>query len=147
MSNIPRFMLLLLVIASLATPPLQAQALRERLEHAREASRQPALRAPELPPGTRVLHDLAYGPDPRQRFDVYLPASPHNAPVILFVHGGGWANGNKDNPGIVENKAAYWLPKGYVLVSTNYRMRPDTAPLAKGRSRVRSTCGSSQRSA
>ena len=80
-----------------------------------------------------ALRDLAYGDDPRQRYDVYLPAQPQHAPVILFVHGGGWANGNKDNPGVVENKAAYWLPKGYVLVSINYRMRPDTAPIDQGR--------------
>ena len=134
MSNVPRFMLLLLVIASLATPPLQAQALRERLEHAREASRQPALRAPELPPGTRVLHDLAYGPDPRQRFDAYLPGRPlAAAPAIVFVHGGGWANGNKDNPGVIEAKAAKWLPEGVALISTNYRMLPDTAPLEQAR--------------
>ena len=99
MSNFPRFMSLLLIVASLASPPLQAQALRDRLERARETSRQPALRAPELPPGTRVLPDLAYGPDPRQRFDAYLPAQPlHDAAAIVFVHGGGWANGNKDNP-------------------------------------------------
>lgn len=34
---------------------------------------------------------------------------------------------------MVENKAAYWLPKGYILVSTNYRMCPDTAPLDQAR--------------
>ncbi len=115
----------LLACVLLATlPPSSAQTLRERLQQARDASRSPA-----LPAGARVLRDIAYGDDPRQRFDVYLPARPHNAPVILFVHGGGWANGSKDHRGVVENKAAYWLPKGYVLVSTNYRLRPDTAPL------------------
>ena len=111
MSNVPRFMSLLLIVASLAPPPVQAQALRDRVERAREASRQPALRAPELPPGTRVLPDLAYGPDPRQRFDVYLPARPlAAAPAIVFVHGGGWANGNKDAPRAIEGKAGDWLP-------------------------------------
>ncbi|WFC42057.1 alpha/beta hydrolase [Pseudoxanthomonas sp. SE1] len=116
-----------------ALPPLAAQTFRERLQQAREASRQPAARVPSLPEGARALRDIAYGADPRQRFDVYLPAQTRNAPVILFVHGGGWENGNKDNPGVVENKAAYWLPKGYILVSTNYRMRPDTAPLEQAR--------------
>ena len=134
MSNFPRFMSLLLIVASLASPPLQAQALRDRLERARETSRQPALRAPELPPGTRVLPDLAYCPDPRQRFDAYLPAQPlHDAAAIVFVHGGGWANGNKDNPGVIEAKAAKWLPEGVALISTNYRMLPDTAPLEQAR--------------
>ena len=124
----------LLACVLLATlPPLAAQTFRERLQQAREASRQPAARPPALPAGALALRDLAYGDDPRQRFDVYLPAQPQHAPVILFVHGGGWENGNKDNPGVVEHKAAYWLPKGYILVSTNYRMRPDTAPLDQAR--------------
>lgn len=123
----------LLACALLMSSSPAAQTFRERMQQARDASRQPAARAPALPAGARAMRDVAYGSDPRQRFDVYLPAQPHNAPIILFVHGGGWANGNKDNPSVVENKAAYWLPKGYILVSTNYRMRPDTAPLDQAR--------------
>ncbi|MFT3670282.1 MAG: alpha/beta hydrolase [Pseudoxanthomonas sp.] len=123
----------LLACAMFAVLPLAAQTFRERLQEMRDASRQPAARAPTLPAGARAMRDVAYGDDPRQRYDVYLPAQPQRAPVILFVHGGGWANGNKDNPGVVENKAAYWLPKGYVLVSINYRMRPDTAPIDQAR--------------
>ena len=123
----------LLACALFTVLPLAGQTFRERLQEMREASRQPAARAPTLPAGARAMRDVAYGDDPRQRYDVYLPAQPQRAPVILFVHGGGWANGNKDNPGVVENKAAYWLPKGYVLVSINYRMRPDTAPIDQAR--------------
>ena len=123
----------LLACALLAVVPLAAQTFRERLQEMREASRQPAARPPTLPAGARAVRDVSYGNDPRQRYDVYLPAQARNAPVILFVHGGGWANGNKDNPGVVENKAAYWLPRGYVLVSINYRMRPDTAPIDQAR--------------
>ena len=123
----------LLACALFAVLPLAAQTFRERLQEMREASRQPAARPPALPAGARAIRDVSYGNDTRQRYDVYLPAQPQRAPVILFVHGGGWANGNKDNPGVVENKAAYWLPKGYVLVSINYRMRPDTAPIDQAR--------------
>ncbi|TYT26549.1 alpha/beta hydrolase [Luteimonas viscosa] len=113
--------------------PAEAQGFRERLQRAREASLRPAAEPPALPAGARRIADLAYGDDPRQTFDVYLPAQARGAPVLLFVHGGGWAHGNKDNPGNIPDKAGYWLPKGYVLVSTNYRMRPDTAPLDQAR--------------
>lgn len=134
MTPTPLFRTGLLACVLLATlPPLAAQTFRERLQDRREASRQPAARPPTLPAGVCAIRDVAYGDDPRQRFDVYLPAQPKNAPILLFVHGGGWANGNKDNPGVVENKAAYWLPKGYIFISTNYRMRPDTAPLDQAR--------------
>lgn len=82
---------------------------------------------------TRVLRDVAYGNDPRQRFDVYLPSSPRHAPVILMVHGGGWAFGDKASPGVVDGKATYWLAKGYVLISVNYRLLPEAAPLEQAR--------------
>lgn len=146
MNILLRAALLLCVLLTVPTP-LAAQTFRERLEQAREASRQPAAHVPTLPAGARALRDIAYDDDPRQRFDVYLPAQPHAAPIILFVHGGGWVNGNKDNPGVVENKAACWLPKGYILVSTNYRMLPDTAPLNQARDVARALAAVQERAA
>ncbi|MES5813538.1 alpha/beta hydrolase [Pseudoxanthomonas sp. Soil82] len=123
-----------LFVVVLGAGDASAQGWREPLQQARQASREPATQPPNLPTGARVLGDIPYGDDPRQRFDAYLPAQPlRDAPVILLVHGGGWANGNKDNPGLVEGKAGKWLPEGYALVSTNYRMRPDTAPLDQAR--------------
>lgn len=82
-----------------------------------------------LPPGTRVIRDVAYGSDSRQRFDVYAPAQVQHAPVIFMVHGGGWRRGDKAMANVVANKIARWLPRGFIVISTNYRMRPDTAPL------------------
>lgn len=83
--------------------------------------------------GIRVQRDVAYGNDERQRFDVYQPkvAPRVPAPVIFMVHGGGWANGDKDNGSVALNKALRWVPQGVVLVSANYRMLPDTPPLAQ----------------
>lgn len=126
-----RVRLVRVVIASLlllAAAAVSAGNLRERIAARRQAAE--VAQAP-LPPGTRVLRDLAYGDDPRQRFDAYLPAGAHDAPVIVFVHGGAWAIGDKDNPGVVPNKAAYWLPQGYVFVSINYRMLPAADPLVQ----------------
>lgn len=107
-----------------------AQGLRERMERMREASRQE--RPVEVSAGTKAIRNVAYGADPAQRFDVYLPANTRNAPVVFYVHGGGWANGDKTNPG-VENKIAYWLPKGYAVISGNYRMLPAAMPLEQAR--------------
>lgn len=90
-------------------------------------------RASASPESTRVLRDVSYGADPRERFDVYLPAKPREAPVILMAHGGGWRFGDKDSPGVVGAKADYWVARGYVLVSVNYRMQPQAAPLQQAR--------------
>ncbi|MCW5649108.1 MAG: alpha/beta hydrolase [Ramlibacter sp.] len=84
-------------------------------------------------PAVRVLRDVAYGTDARQRFDVYLPAKP-TGPVLFMVHGGAWMIGDKAAPGVVKNKVDYWVKDaGYVLVSANYRMLPKTPPLEQAR--------------
>lgn len=82
-----------------------------------------------LPAGIRVLRDVAYGSDSLQRLDVYAPAHADHAPVIFMVHGGGWQRGDKAMPGVIENKVSRWVTRGFIVISTNYRMRPDTAPL------------------
>ena len=82
---------------------------------------------------TREFHDIPYGPDTLQRFDVYAPADAHDAPVIFIVHGGGWRIGDKAMRRMVENKVSYWVPKGYVFISINYRMLPAADPLEQAR--------------
>lgn len=41
-------------------------------------------------PGVTIAgRDIPYGPDPRQRLDVYAPDPPRpGAPVVLFIYGG-----------------------------------------------------------
>ncbi|HKU98329.1 MAG TPA: alpha/beta hydrolase, partial [Vineibacter sp.] len=63
--------------------------------------------------------------------DVYLPARPRAAPVLLMVHGGGWAIGDKAAASVVTNKIAKWLPEGFIVISVNYRLLPDTHPLTQ----------------
>lgn len=126
--------LMLTVIAGIAALP-QADAQQRRLgrlQQMRDASRQE--RPVSVPAGGTAIRNVAYGTDPAQRFDLYLPSAvgSGNAPVVIYVHGGGWANGDKTNPGVA-NKLAYWLPKGYAVVSTNYRMVPAAAPLEQAR--------------
>ncbi|RDI23314.1 acetyl esterase/lipase [Pseudacidovorax intermedius] len=67
----------------------------------------------------------AYGPDPAQRLDVYLPAQPHGAPILVMVHGGAWMFGRPDAPNVVDAKVAHWVrERGFVFVSVGYRLVP-----------------------
>lgn len=130
------------VAASL--PSDAQQRLRDRLEQRRDASRQE--RPVAVPAGGKAVRNVAYGPDPAQRFDVYLPANAARAPVVFYVHGGGWANGDKTNPGM-QNKLAYWLPKGYAVVSSNYRMVPVADPLEQARDIARAVAANQSHAA
>lgn len=79
-----------------------------------------------LPTDIRRLDDLPYGPDARQRMDVFLPAAPQRAPMLLMVHGGAWMVGDKSMSRVVDAKVAHWVgERGYIVVSINYRMVPD----------------------
>lgn len=65
--------------------------------------------------------DLAYGSQERQKLDVYSPKGARDAPVLLFVHGGSWYNGDKsDYPFLADA----FVDSGYVAVIINYRVAP-----------------------
>ena len=89
---------------------------------------------------SRVLRDVAYGDDPKQRMDVYLPGTTSGngpAPVIFMVHGGGWNSGDKQSSNVVDNKVARWVAKGVVFVSVNNRLLPDADPVDQVRDLAR----------
>lgn len=142
MRLLPASLAAIVVLATLAIPGNAQPRLQRMLEQRREASRQE--RPVALPAGAVAIRNIAYGADPAQRFDVYLPARAANAPVVFYVHGGGWANGDKTNPGI-ENKLAYWLPRGYAVVSSNYRMLPAALPLEQARDIARALASAQRR--
>jgi acetyl esterase/lipase len=76
--------------------------------------------------GVVALRNVAYGPAAAQTIDVYRPqAAGEGRPLILMVHGGAWRIGDKDSRGVVNNKLAHWLPRGFVFVTINYRMLPE----------------------
>lgn len=78
----------------------------------------------------RKLSDVAYGSHEQQRMDVYLPATVRNAPVILMVHGGGWRRGDKKmRTGRSAKLEHYVTDKGYIFISTNYRLAPEVTLL------------------
>jgi len=67
--------------------------------------------------------ELAYGRDPLQRLDVYLPdgAPGKPRPLIVFWHGGRWEFGDKSQYRFV---GAALAELGFVAVVANYRMYP-----------------------
>ncbi len=55
--------------------------------------------------------------------DIYMPDNDNgNRPVFVFVHGGGFAGGNKQQGQIIE-WANYYASRGWVFVSINYRLK------------------------
>lgn len=68
--------------------------------------------------------DLAYGPDERHRLDLYgAPTSP--APVVLFVHGGGFRMGDKAADGWQNGAVGRWAAQqGFLGAVMNYRLAP-----------------------
>lgn len=66
--------------------------------------------------------NLAYGTaHERQVLDVHAPAGAKNLPVVFWIHGGGWQTGDKTS---VQLKPAAFTARGFVFVSTNYRLLP-----------------------
>lgn len=63
---------------------------------------------------------LAYGQDPRQVIDLWLPATA-NPPLVVWVHGGGWRMGDRRNTGM---KPAWAIAAGWAFASVEYRLSP-----------------------
>jgi len=87
--------------------PLQAEAPRE---------------------GVKRTNDVHYGPDERNRLDVYEPAT-HPAqpmPVLVFIHGGGFVRGDKSTPGtpFYDNIGYYFARHGVLAILATYRLAP-----------------------
>lgn len=131
MGTLARFLVAAVLIAAASTCSAQTHWQQWRAAPASRIRRQvdPA----QLPPGITILHDLRYGGRAGETFDVYAPRDAHAAPVIFMVHGGGWQRGDKAAWGVVRNKVAHWLPHGFIVVSVDYPMLPDTPPLQQAR--------------
>jgi acetyl esterase/lipase len=66
--------------------------------------------------------EIAYGPHRLQRLDVYPRPGLKDAPVLVFVHGGGWSFGDKR---AVNALPGYAERHGFLLVSVDYRLTPE----------------------
>jgi arylformamidase len=98
-----------------------------------------ALAAAAGPAGAATAHpDLSYdldgAPDAANRLDLYTPdgARPKDdRPVVVYVHGGAWAVGDKANR--IADKVRLFTGAGDVFASVNYRLSPSSGEAEHGR--------------
>ncbi len=114
----------LTVDAGSTMPPAIAQAIRAAgpvIDPPAAKALYAALLA-DAPRGGAVLRDLVYGADERQRLDVYLPLQADGpAPVVVFLHGGGFIRGDKADREAVGH---YFSRHGVLAIVPNYRLGP-----------------------
>ncbi len=81
-----------------------------------------------LPSDSHVLiSDLPYGDDPRQRLDVYQPTTPAPAaghPTALFLYGGSWNSGSRQDYRFVGEALA---SRGILTLVADYRLYPQVS--------------------
>jgi acetyl esterase/lipase len=74
-----------------------------------------------------TIENVSYGPHQRNVFDLWLAKSDKPTPLLIFIHGGGFVNGDKggirNNPAVAKSLAA-----GVSFASLNYRFR-EHAPI------------------
>jgi acetyl esterase/lipase len=68
--------------------------------------------------------DIAYGPLPRQKLDIYVPdaAAARSFPVVVFFYGGGWETGKRPDYRFV---GAALASRGVMVVVADYRVYPE----------------------
>jgi acetyl esterase/lipase len=83
----------------------------------------PATRSkvPPIPAGAKLLRDIPYvtgpGDHDRQKLDIITLATEKPAPLIVWVHGGGWITGSKNILRVVN-----FTREGYAVAAINYRL-------------------------
>lgn len=71
----------------------------------------------------KTMMDVAYGSDPKQKMDVYLPAgrNTENTRLFIWIHGGAWSSGDKSEGGNIKGFLDTYLDD-YAYASLNYRL-------------------------
>ena len=73
-----------------------------------------------------ITRDHQYGPDARNRLDILRKGIPRSAPVLVYVHGGGFVMGDKTSAGspFYDNIGQWAAQQGYIGVTMTYRLAP-----------------------
>lgn len=69
-----------------------------------------------------LTKDVVFQPQMAPRLDIYKPLTGSSHPVLVFVHGGGWKDYDKE---LFASVAMRLLPEGIVVVIPDYTLYPD----------------------
>jgi triacylglycerol lipase len=106
----------------------ELRAIGARIEPVRTGELYAPLQPKEPYAWLTVTRDLAYGSHARNVLDVFTsPTAGAGKPVVVFVHGGGFARGAKHTPGspFYDNIGLWAVGYGLVGVTVNYRLAPE----------------------
>ena len=120
----------LILLVALLTQPIYAQQPQQQNQR-----RRPPLPTVEqimerLPDGVKFIPDIPYREGNKTwKLDLAMPEEHGDTPrpAIVFIHGGGWRNGDKRAGAFLQPTIDY-AAKGYVCITINYRML-DEAPI------------------
>ena len=70
---------------------------------------------------------IAYGSDPEQLYDIYLPVQPddavEDAPLVIWVHGGGYFQGDREDAlDMPHFRPQDYLDMGMAVATVDYRL-------------------------
>jgi acetyl esterase/lipase len=72
--------------------------------------------------------DLAYGTDPLEQLDLYVPqiSGQSKYPLVIFIHGGGWSGGDKEGDPDADSFGLNLVNRGVAFATLNYRLVTET---------------------
>lgn len=88
-----------------------------------------AIKNNDAPLAELNLTNIAYGTDPQQTMDVYLPANrtKDDTKTVIVIHGGSWIAGDKSDMTEASLEIKERFPD-YAIVNINYRLATGTSP-------------------
>ncbi len=100
----------------------QPAAESEAQKAAKAAKKAKRAASADLPPDRA---DVSYGPHPNNKLDLWLAKSDRPAPLVVFIHGGGFVGGDKSGASPAAIKQC--LDAGVSFASINYRFRTEAS--------------------
>lgn len=121
MKNLHAGLIAIFFLGILDITALQNSVAVQQAETQRSANPQNA----RVPAGVKAFRDLAYVTNghERQKLDLYVPEKANGSlPVIVWIHGGGWAAGSKDGCPLLNGD---YTRHGFAIASIGYRLSSD----------------------